>query len=546
MNSQTDNHLLTSALDYSERFGFSVIPCRLDKKPFIKWEPHQSQKATPEEIKAWLQKWQGAMIGIVTGEISGLLVIDCDTKEGYEAIQRLLPDSLLVPTARTPRGGWHLYFIYPKDSGLTVGAGILPGVDFRGQGGYVIAPPSRNGDGKAYTWESGLSLADIAPPALPESVFNILKTNILYRGGEVTSEVTDFKRLQMTSSDFKMFEYGRRDNDLFHTANCLVKGGMPKEEIGQVLEKLIMSWGENPDRKWIGTKIESAFQRVDKREINFSQEVRDFVVTSSGFFLTSDVFNRLQVTSRQEKKNVVLTLLRLQKEGIIERHGQKDGCYRRIESDVEEIDFLAATDDHLNIHYPMKIERYVYTLPKSIIIVAGEPDAGKTALFLNFIRMNQENHDVHYFSSEMGSTELRSRLSKFEYPLKSWRFHAKERAANFADVIQSDAVNIIDFLEIHDEFYKVGGFIKEIFDKLRKGIALIAIQKNKGSDYGLGGTRGLEKARLYLTMGGGQIKIVKAKNWVHETIKPTGLALDFKLAAGCRFITVKDWYRCEK
>ena len=101
-------------------------------------------------------------------------------------------------------------------------------------------------------------------------------------------------------------------------------------QIAQILEKLIVSWGENPDQKWIQAKVESALQRSDKREINFAQEVRDFVLTSNGFFLTSDVFNRLQVTSRQEKKNIVVNLLRLKKEGIIEKHGQKDGCYRRI------------------------------------------------------------------------------------------------------------------------------------------------------------------------------------------------------------------------
>jgi len=88
-----------------------------------------------------------------------------------------------------------------------------------------------------------------------------------------------------------MFEYGRRDNDLFHVANILVKGGMPENEIRQVLERLIISWGENPDKRWIEAKVESALKRADRREINFADEVRDFVVTSNGLFLTSDVIN---------------------------------------------------------------------------------------------------------------------------------------------------------------------------------------------------------------------------------------------------------------
>ncbi len=98
------------------------------------------------------------MIGIVTGEISGLFVIDCDTPGGYDVIRRLLTDNMILPLARTPRGGWHLYFRYPDNSDITIGAGVIQGVDFRGEGGFVVAPPSINQKGEGYTWEPGLSI----------------------------------------------------------------------------------------------------------------------------------------------------------------------------------------------------------------------------------------------------------------------------------------------------------------------------------------------------------------------------------------------------
>lgn len=167
-----NENILTAALNYAER-GFSVIPVRGDKKPFIPWTEYQKRQSTPEEIRAWWKKYPAAMIGIVTGEISGLLIIDCDTPEGYEAIQKLLPDALVIPIARTPRGGWHLWFIYPIGSKITVGAGLLPGVDFRGEGGYCIAPPSVNGNGCGYTWLDGLSLDEVAPATLPGAIYNI-------------------------------------------------------------------------------------------------------------------------------------------------------------------------------------------------------------------------------------------------------------------------------------------------------------------------------------------------------------------------------------
>jgi hypothetical protein len=156
-----------------------------------------------------------------------------------------------------------------------------------------------------------------------------------------------------------------------------------------------------------------------------------------------------------------------------------------------------------------------------------------------------DRHDIHYFSSEMGKMELRERLTKFNMPLKDWDFTAKERVADFADVIKPDAINIIDFLEIYEDFFNIGKPIKEIFDKLDKGIAIIAIQKNKGNEYGVGGARSIEKARLYLTIESdgiemNKIKIAKGKNWAtHEN--PNCLELEFKLFKGCQFLEESGW-----
>jgi hypothetical protein len=226
--------------------------------------------------------------------------------------------------------------------------------------------------------------------------------------------------------------------------------------------------------------------------------------------------------------------------GIIERYGNKNGTWRVVDNDCEEINFLDAPEESIDIKWPFAIEEYVKTLPKNIIVVAGEPNAGKTAFLLNVVKMNMDSHDIHYFSSEMGAIEMRERLSKFNMPLEKWNFTPKERVSNFEDVIKPNAINIVDFLEVYEDFYRIGGMIKEIFDKLDKGIAVIAIQKNKGNEYGLGGMRGLEKARLYLTMEQGKIKIVKAKNWATYE-NPNNLEIDFKLVQGCQFKEELFW-----
>ena len=215
-----------------------------------------------------------------------------------------------------------------------------------------------------------------------------------------------------------------------------------------------------------------------------------------------------------------------------------------VDNQETEIDFKNANEDYLDIKWPFGIEKWFNTAEKNIIIVAGEPDAGKTAFLLNFAGLNNwSSTPTFYFSSEMGDSELKNRLIPFIKPtLKQFRMKVIERSSDFADVIRPDAINIIDFLEIHDEFYKVGLYIKQIFDKLNKGIAVIAIQKNPGKEQGLGGMRSIEKARLAINMErGGKLIIDKAKNWATMN-NPRGLAVEYNLVGGCHFKVIKDWY----
>src|SRR3990167_9595461 len=93
------NKLLKAALYYCEIMNYCIIPIQTEKKkPYIKWEEYQSRKATPEEIKTWWSKWPHAGIGIVTGLISGICVIDIDKPEAEEELQKHIPDSLICPT----------------------------------------------------------------------------------------------------------------------------------------------------------------------------------------------------------------------------------------------------------------------------------------------------------------------------------------------------------------------------------------------------------------------------------------------------------------
>jgi len=123
---------------------------------------------TPEVIEAWFQRWPDANVGVVTGQESGLIVLDTDPKNGgfesfaaLEAQYGTLPTTLVVETGS---GGTHHYFRHPDDGRKLPNCANLAGfmgIDVRGDGGYVVAPPSLHATGVHYAFrEESAEVAD--------------------------------------------------------------------------------------------------------------------------------------------------------------------------------------------------------------------------------------------------------------------------------------------------------------------------------------------------------------------------------------------------
>jgi len=151
--------------------GWSVLPVRArDKRPLIRWEALQTKKPSDSELAEWFRRWPDANIGIVTGEISNLIVIDVDPQHGGDDSLERLQERFgsLPPTveAATGGGGRHLYFAHPAVL-VRNRAGLAQGIDLRGDGGYVVAPPSVHPSGQRYAWMPGRSPQDMSPASLP-------------------------------------------------------------------------------------------------------------------------------------------------------------------------------------------------------------------------------------------------------------------------------------------------------------------------------------------------------------------------------------------
>lgn len=113
--------------------GASVIPVGKDKRPLIKWEEFQKRRPTEKEIDEWWIRFPEANVAIVTGKISNLTVVDFENGA----------DTSKFPTTDTVKTGNNgLHYYYQNCEGITNKARIFPRTDIRGEGGYVVAPPS--------------------------------------------------------------------------------------------------------------------------------------------------------------------------------------------------------------------------------------------------------------------------------------------------------------------------------------------------------------------------------------------------------------------
>lgn len=153
---------LQAALDLAG-LGLSVIPVGAGpdrKRPLARWSEHQQRRATDAEIRDWFSQWPDAGVGIVTGPISGIVVIDIDPRHGGDVTWRDMIWRHGSPehtwSVQTPSRGMHHYFRMPPGAPWRNTAGdIGPGIDTRAAGGCITCPPTVRPDGRRYVWAAG-------------------------------------------------------------------------------------------------------------------------------------------------------------------------------------------------------------------------------------------------------------------------------------------------------------------------------------------------------------------------------------------------------
>lgn len=154
-----ENPILSAALNYLS-YGWGVIPLKpKSKEPLIKWQEYQKRRATESEVKEWFAATPSANVGVVTGAISNLAIIDLDGPDGLNSGQKLGLKSSVVSLTGNGRQLW--YSLVQNVGTIQNAVRVMPGVDLRGDGGYVVAPPSIHPNGKQYRWLKPLTASSV-------------------------------------------------------------------------------------------------------------------------------------------------------------------------------------------------------------------------------------------------------------------------------------------------------------------------------------------------------------------------------------------------
>jgi hypothetical protein len=258
--------LLAAAIAYIEERRWAVLP--VAPKGKVPLTRHGLLDATKEreQVERWWRRWPHANIGIATGPPSGLLVVDLDGAEGLGSWARLEARHGVVLTleAATGGGGVHLVYGYPENIDLGNSAGRLgDGIDTRGRGGYIIAPPSVHPSGRRYAW-TGSGEAPVAPA--PAWLVDLLRpppprpTSVKRHGWQPGDDRHQLARFNGLLDTMAAARPRQRNNRLFWCA-CrlreLLAEGAPPEWVELLVDAGVATGlGETEVRKTIKSALE--------------------------------------------------------------------------------------------------------------------------------------------------------------------------------------------------------------------------------------------------------------------------------------------------
>ena len=224
--------------------GWSVLPVRPDeKRPFMtNWLQYTKIRAPKPMVEAWFNNLTGAGVGVVTGKISNMVVLDVE-KDCPVPIEELLKRYPTQMIARSGGGGYHLFYQYPiNQPRVSNRVRIFEGADLRADGGFIVLPPTMHPSGNRYEWIKRGPLG-----AFPVALLDLQAQPKVSGDGWITEALRGVSE-------------GGRNDTCARLAGYFFKKGMNAD----IVEALLLDWNERNEPPMPVNEVRTTIKSIER------------------------------------------------------------------------------------------------------------------------------------------------------------------------------------------------------------------------------------------------------------------------------------------
>ena len=234
------------------RNGWSVLPVKPEeKRPFMQnWLQYTHARPSPEMIDNWFSNLSGAGVGMATGKVSNVVVLDVENTCPYP-IKELLKRYPTQLVSRTGSGGYHLFYQYPNSTGrVSNRVRMFEGMDLRADGGFVVLPPTVHPNGNQYAW-----VTEGVPGVFPKEFLETHPQSKATDSGWITEALRGVTE-------------GGRNDACARLSGYFFSKGMPSG----IVEALICEWNERNDPPLPISEVRTTIASIERSHSNIQPQ----------------------------------------------------------------------------------------------------------------------------------------------------------------------------------------------------------------------------------------------------------------------------------
>ena len=577
----------------SEGLSFIPIPFK-SKVPAIEWKQFQTTRPTESQVKSWFNG-HDTNIAVICGQVSGgLVVLDFDTKEGFDkfylvAIEKIGLDLLdFTRVSRTARG----YHVWVKVT-EPVKNQKYPALDVKSDGGYIIAPPSVHPDGPTYelmnpdvSINTIRSLSDIGIDVTTRQPIDIrskqmspgselLRDEQIPQGNrnqtlaslgggmrrkgmsqvaiEAALQVENRERCQPPLPEEEVVKIAKSvatylpvpSNGLL-IKNNIQTGGVALYEnsfaggqvSGQVVDKL-----ENGERGYGDLAAPFDQYLSDNPEPHYKREVAEIIGTT----YKDPAF--IKLVQRRKRDGQIR---------IISGGDKIQWINKAWQNSIIQLDAVATA--FTNLVLPFGAEKYIAIPEHSQIVTAGDIGSGKTHWGYLLAELNVGKMPIRHFFNEIGASKAKRNLEDFPNLLRHYGhdyflIDLDKDGLDVAENLDPNGLNIYDYMHLTSSkewFLVLQQELTRLSQGLEKGVICVMLQKKQGAKQAMGGDVTRMQCEVYFTLNiehnqndfkECRVDVDKAKDWLTNT-NPETLCCRYKTAPKYgKLLNIGGWER---